>query len=223
MILSIANVLQTAELQALQAGLAKAKFADGRSTASGAAARAKSNQQVEGTDPALPEFQKTVIAALLRNEAFAGFALPLRLMPPMFNRYESGMTYGDHIDRPVMQGQIPVRTDLAMTLFLSDPKDYDGGELIISSDFGAQKIKLPAGSMVLYPASTLHRVDPVTRGARLAAVSWVQSMVRSAEQRQLLAELGQIRRWMEKQDPNARQGLQLQKVRGQLMRWWSEV
>lgn len=223
MILSIPDVLTPAELASLNQALEKAQFADGRATASGAAARAKSNRQVSPKDPALPTMQKTVLTALARNDAFNALALPLRMVPPLFSRYDPGMTYGDHVDRPVMQGPVPVRTDIALTLFLSDPKSYDGGELVISSDFGPQPVKLAAGGAVLYSACTVHRVEPVTRGTRLAAVAWVQSMVREPERRQLLVELGTVRKWVERQSPEAREGLQLQKIRAQLMRWWSEV
>jgi PKHD-type hydroxylase len=224
MILSIAGVLQPAELTRLDEGLAQAKFVDGRLTAHGAAARAKNNRQASPENPGLDALQRLVLGALQRSEAFNGFALPLRLMPPMFNRYEPGMSYGDHVDRAVMSGgPAPVRTDLALTLFLSEPDAYDGGELVVSSDFGPQRVKLARGSAVLYPASTLHRVEPVTRGVRLAAVTWVQSMVREHERRQLLAELGQIRRWVEQQSPDAAEGLRLQKIRAQLLRWWADV
>lgn len=223
MILSINEVLQPAEIAGLLDALARSKFVDGRATAGGAAARVKNNRQVGNDDPGLEPLQKTVLEALQRNEAFTGYALPLRLMPPLFNRYEPGMSYGDHVDRPVMQGRQPVRTDLAVTLFLSAPESYDGGELVVSSDFGAQRVKLPAGSAVLYPAGTLHRVEPVTRGVRMAAVTWVQSMVREHEQRQMLAELGQLRHWVEQKVPESLEGLRLQKIRAQLLRWWAEV
>jgi len=223
MILSIPDVLGAAELQQLESALAAVQFVDGKATASGSAARVKNNRQAVGNAPGLRGLQKGVVDALLKNEAFSQFALPLRIMPPLFNRYEPGMAYGDHIDRPVMQGNVPVRTDLAMTLFLSEPGSYDGGELVVGSDFGPQRVKLRRGSLVLYPASTIHRVEPVTRGVRLAAVSWIQSMVREHEQRQVLAELGQLKQWADSMAQDSPQGLQLQKVRGLLLRWWADV
>jgi len=133
-----------------------------------------------------------VLAALERNSLFVSASLPHRVYPPMFNRYEGGMTFGAHIDNavrllPGSGGKI--RTDLSATLFLSDPASYDGGELMIETAGGSQRIKLPAGDLLLYPASTLHRVTPVTRGTRLACFLWVQSMVRSEEQRSLLFDL----------------------------------
>ncbi|HUS23696.1 MAG TPA: Fe2+-dependent dioxygenase [Candidatus Binatia bacterium] len=221
MILTVHGVLPAADAERIEAALAQAAFVDGKATATGAAAAAKNNRQAAAT-PAVRALQKEVLDALGRSDTFGAFAMPLRMMPLLFNRYEPGMAYGDHIDRPVMHAREPVRTDLAMTLFLSDPAGYDGGELVISSDLGAQRVKLPRGSLVLYPASTIHRVEPVTRGVRVAAVTWIQSMVREPERRLLLAELTGIKRWADQQGGSA-QSLQLQKIRANLMRWWAEV
>jgi PKHD-type hydroxylase len=223
MIFTITEILQPAELAEIDSALAQARFVDGRSTASGEAARAKYNLQLDTKDPAYARVARVVMAALDRSEPFNRFALPLRTTPPRISRYEAGMTYGDHVDNPVMTGNPPVRADLALTIFLSDPQSYDGGELVIDSDFGAQKLKPPRGAMVLYPASTLHRVQPVTRGARLAAICWVQCMVRDYEKRRLLAELAQIRQWAAEQAPDSRQVLQIMKIHAQLLRFWAEL
>jgi PKHD-type hydroxylase len=221
MILTIDNVLTAGELNQLDAGLAATQFVDGRATAHGGAVRVKNNLQAQGGAARIPELQKLVLTALARNETFSSFALPRQVLPPMFNRYDSGMYYGDHIDQAVMPGMSPLRTDLAMTLFLSE--DYDGGELVIGSDYGPQRVKLPRGSLVLYPASTIHRVEPVTRGSRLAAVTWVQSFVPEHERRQMLAELAQLKTQVEQTAPNSTQSLQLQKIRANLLRWWVDV
>lgn len=223
MIVTIQNVLQPAELATLDALVAKVEFVDGRSTATGAAARAKNNQQAKTEGKEIEEIRRLVLAALVRNDGFNTFALPLRIMPPLVNRYQPGMTYGNHIDRPVMQGPFAVRTDLAMTLFLSAPESYDGGELVVSGDLGAQRVKLTRGALVLYPATTIHRVEPVTRGVRLAVVSWIQCMVREHEKRLMLAELGSVRRALAPEGKDTPEALQLQKIRANLLRMWADV
>jgi PKHD-type hydroxylase len=223
MIVTIHNVLQADELEKLAGLTAEVEFIDGRDTAKGAAARAKNNQQAKFGGKAIEEIRAIVLASLLRNDALNTFALPLRIMPPVLNRYEAGMAYADHIDRAVMQGPYPVRTDLAMTLFLSAPEQYDGGELAISSDTGAQRFKLPRGALVLYPATTIHRVEAVTRGVRIAAVSWIQSMVREHEKRIILAELGGVRRVLRPNNHDTPEALQVQKIRANLLRMWAEI
>ncbi len=223
MIVTIQNVLQAAELATLDALVAQVEFVDGRSTAHGAAARAKNNQQAKTEGKEIEEIRKLVLAAVLRNDGFSTFALPLRIMPPLVNRYEPGMAYGDHIDRPVMQGPFAVRTDLAMTLFLSAPESYEGGELVVSSEIGAQRVKLPRGSLVLYPATTIHRVEPVTRGVRTAVVTWIQSMVREHEKRLMLAEINSVRRALSPGGKDTPEALQLQKIRANLLRMWADV
>jgi PKHD-type hydroxylase len=217
----IDNVLTADELRQLDAGLAATQFVDGRATAHGGAVRVKRNLQAQSDTSRIPELQRLVLVALARNETFSNFALPLQVLPPMFNRYDSGMYYGDHIDQAVMPGMTPLRTDLAMTLFLSE--DYDGGELVIDSDHGPQRVKLPRGSLVLYPASTIHRVEPVTRGSRLAAITWVQSFVRQHERRQMLAELAQLKAAVEQTAADSTQSLQVQKIRANLLRWWVDL
>lgn len=223
MIFHLNNLLTKPELESLREVAGKVRFEDGKSTASGRAASVKKNEQGAAGDPNLKEVHRQVMGVLNRSEAFNNVALPLRIMPPLLSRYAPGMTYGDHIDRPVMLGPAAVRTDLAMTLFLSEPDSYEGGELVISSDAGAQRVKLAAGSVVLYPASTIHRVEPVQSGVRLVVVTWIQSMVRDPAQRLLLAELAQLRRRMEAAGMDAAELLRMQKVRGQLTRMWADV
>jgi len=144
----------------------------------------------------------------------------LRIVPPLFSRYENGMHYGEHTDNAVMTN---VRTDLALTVFLSPPGDYDGGELVMNADRDPRRVKLPAGSAIAYSAATLHRVEPVTRGERLAAVTWVQSMVRDAARRELLEDMGRVLRHLRAGVPNGHETLLLAKSHANLLRMWSDV
>ena len=169
--------------------MARAPWVDGRVTAGFQSAQAKDNLQIPEDDPASLEMGQTIVKALEQNELFITGALPLRVFPPLFNRYEPGMAFGAHVDNAVRQIRgtpLRIRTDLSATLFLSQPEEYDGGELMVEDTFGAHSVKLPAGDMILYPATSLHRVNPVTRGARLASFFWIQSMVRDDGERTLL-------------------------------------
>ena len=194
MLLHVPRVLTADELAALRETLAGVPWGDGRATSGAQSAQAKNNEQVAQGRPELPGLQQTVLAALGRHPLFFSAALPRRILPPMFNRY-SGETnaFGNHIDNavrfvPGSPGE-RVRTDISCTLFLAEPDEYDGGELVVEDTYGAQRVKLPAGDMVLYPGTSVHRVEPVTRGARLASFFWVESMVRSDEQRSLLHDM----------------------------------
>ena len=172
--------------------LASAQWASGRDTAGWQAASVKENGQLVESDPVARQLGDQVLAALERCKPFIAAALPLRVYPPMFNRYAGGQAFGAHVDTAIRQvpwAPARVRADLSATLFLSEPDSYEGGELIVEDETGARAAKLPAGSMVLYEAGTVHRVAPVTRGERLAAFTWVQSMVRDVGQRTLLLEL----------------------------------
>ncbi len=192
MLLHIPRVLTEAQVARARNLLEHAKWVDGRTTAGHLSARAKHNLQVAEGTPEARELGEVVLTALERTPLFMSAALPLRVFPPLFNRYEPGMTFGAHVDNAIRQvagSPLRVRTDLSATLFLSAPEDYDGGELVIDDTYGAHTAKLPAGDMILYPASSLHRVQPVTRGARLASIFWVQSMVRDDGERGLLFDL----------------------------------
>jgi PKHD-type hydroxylase len=189
MLLQIPEVLTPGELGTLRSELAHASFEDGAATAGFVARGVKRNLQVPQDSEAGRTCGAIVLAALRRSQMFYSAALPHRVHGPLFNRYDPGMTYGQHVDNAVMLGQPPVRTDLAATLFLSAPEDYSGGELVVHDTFGAHKVKLPAGSMILYAANSAHRVEPVAGGRRLAAVLWIQSMVRDQANRVSLFEL----------------------------------
>lgn len=194
MLLHLKNILSCEELEGARALLAAdAPWMDGRGSAGGQAVARKNNEQLAQDSEASRRLQAMVLAAVQRDPLFFSAALPRKIFNPLFNRYGGGSNhYGAHIDNAVLHSRNPaqwVRTDLSCTLFLSDPGDYEGGELVIQEPQGERRVKLPAGDLVLYPGTTLHQVTPVTRGARLASFFWVESMVRSGEQRQLLFEM----------------------------------
>ena len=193
MLIRIPGLLAPDTLNRLQAGLAEADWQDGSTTAGSQARQAKNNQQLPTTSPLAAKLQALVLGALEGHPLFFSAALPCKLFPPQFNRYASPANhYGDHVDnavRVVPGSSERVRTDLSATLFLADPASYDGGELVIEDTYGEQRVKLAAGDLVLYPGTSVHRVEPVTRGARLASFFWIESMVRSDEQRRLLFDL----------------------------------
>ena len=192
MLLHIPKVLTEAQVAHCRAIMETAKWVDRRETSGHLAARVKQNLQVDEATPEAREMGNVVVTALERTPLFMAAALPLKVFPPLFNRYEPGMAFGAHVDnaiRELTSSPQRVPTDLSATLFLSGPGEYDGGELVVDDTYGAHSVKLPAGDMILYPATSLHRVQPVTRGARLASIFWVQSMVRDDGERSLLFDL----------------------------------
>jgi len=194
MLLHIKQVLDRDELLAARAILARAPWGDGRVTAGVQSAMAKNNQQLDQQGEACKALQPIVLQALNRHMGFFSAALPKRVFPPLFNRYGGAANaFGNHVDNAVrfIPGTLGerVRTDISCTLFLAEPQDYDGGELVVEDTFGAHSVKLPAGDLVLYPGTSVHRVEPVTRGHRIASFFWVESMVRSDEQRRLLYDM----------------------------------
>jgi PKHD-type hydroxylase len=192
--LHIPGVLSAGVLAQISAGLAEAPWDNGRITAGPQSGVVKNNLQLPENTSETRALGDMVLAALDRSSLFWSAALPARVYPPLFNKYQGGMEFGSHVDNAIrkMPGSAArIRTDLSATVFLSDPKTYDGGELVMETGLGAQSIKLPAGDMVLYPATSLHHVRPVTRGARLASFFWVQSLVQDDGERALLFELDQ--------------------------------
>ncbi|MEM5339983.1 Fe2+-dependent dioxygenase [Paraburkholderia azotifigens] len=199
MIVSIPDVLSPAEAAAMRAELeASDAWVDGRATAGYQGAPVKRNQQIEQTSPIALEMGDRIVASLERHPLFISAALPNRVYPPLFNRYEGGMHFGSHVDgaiRLVPGSGVRVRTDISITLFLTPPDEYDGGELLIEDTFGVQEVKLPAGHAIVYPGTSLHQVRPVTRGARVSSFFWAQSLVRDDTQRAMLFDLdGAIQR-----------------------------
>jgi PKHD-type hydroxylase len=192
MLLRVPQVLNTQELADLQALMAKAEWTDGKVTAGTQSEKVKRNIQLPETSADAEAARQIVLKALGRNALFFSAVLPKKIYPPLFNQYREGMDFGAHIDNAVRTHAISgmhVRTDISATLFLADPDSYDGGELVIEDTYGHQRVKLPAGDMVLYPGTSLHHVTPVTRGARLACFFWVQSMIREDAQRTLLFDM----------------------------------
>ena len=224
MILCVADVLSGDELARIQQWVQTAEFVDGKLTAGWHARLVKHNQQVDRKSGVHRELTQTVMAALKRNELFQMAARPKVIRPPLFSRYEVGMSYGTHVDNAVMNAPSQsMRTDLSFTIFLNSPDSYEGGELVIENTRGEEAIKLEAGSMVIYPSSTLHRVETVTSGRRLVAVSWIQSQVRSPEQREILFDLDTTRRSLFKQQGKTAEFDQLTKSLANLMRMWVEI
>jgi len=194
MLIAIPAVFSKSEVSKLNAHLSQGEWLDGQSTAGEQARTVKRNQQLAEQSKLAQQLGDIVLDALAQQSLFMSAALPLKIFPPMFNRYQGGETYGHHVDnaiRFVPGTPTRVRSDLSATLFLSEPDDYEGGELLIQEQFGEQRIKLSAGDLILYPSSSLHQVTPVSRGQRLACVMWMQSMVRDNEQRHMLFDLDQ--------------------------------
>ena len=191
MLVHIPNILTAEEVAHCRRRLDQTDWVDGRATAGDQSAKVKHNLQVPEDSAAGRELGDIVLQALNRNPLFASAVLPLRIYPPMFNRYDVGMTFDTHIDNAIraLRGGGRLRTDVSSTLFLTAPEEYDGGELVVEDTYGAQSVKLPAGDMVIYPATSLHRVEPVTRGSRWASFFWTQSMVDDDRQRRLLFEM----------------------------------
>ncbi len=224
MLLQLHSVLERAELDTARRELARARFTDGRLSAGMAARRVKDNREADRAAPGIEALDNLVMGRLVQHPEYRAAALPLRVAAPFYARYTPGMRYGDHVDDPVMgQGEGLYRTDIAITIFLNDPQDYDGGELVVRTAFGEHTVKLPAGDAVLYPASSLHRVAEVTRGERLVAVTWVQSLVRDPQRRELLYELHQVREQMLRESPDAPATAKVNAVYVNLVRMWSEL
>jgi PKHD-type hydroxylase len=215
----IGEVLSAGDVKTIRTALGRAKFIDGRATAGFAARTVKNNTQAAGGDRSIETIRKLAAERILANEVFRLAVRPKALTPLMFARYEPGMNYGSHVDDALMQG---LRTDVSFTLFLSDPGSYDGGELVIESTSGEDAIKLAAGSLVAYPTTTLHRVNEVTRGQRLAAVGWARSFIRDAAQRELLFDLDTARRRIFAREGKTAEFDLISKSAANLMRMWVE-
>ncbi len=225
MFVKVPAVLEPSEARDLATRLAAegTPFEDGRATATGPAARAKQNLQLAPSAPHAAEMRELVLRGLARSERFRQAAMPRLVMPPVFNRYDVGMQYGAHVDAPTTRGAEPVRLDVSVTVFLSDPSSYEGGELVVETLTGGIGIKLAAGDAVVYAASTLHRVAPVRAGTRFAAITWARSIIRDPAQRELLCELELARASLEQRAPEARTELDLLgKTYTNLVRMWAD-
>lgn len=226
MMLHIPKILSRDQRSAMRAALDRADWQDGRVTAGSQAARVKNNEQLTEEHPLARELGETVLKALAQSALFTSAALPLKVFPPLFNCYRGGASFGAHIDTAVRLTRLPphrVRTDLSGTLFLADPEEYDGGELMVEDSYGAHAVKLPAGDLVLYPASSLHEVRPVTRGARVAAFFWVQSMIRDDGRRTQLYEMDRAIQQLASELPGHPSLVRLTGVYHNLLRSWAEL
>lgn len=225
MILAIPDVLTGDALAAARAKLEAANWIDGKATAGHQGARVKDNQQLALDDSAGREVGAQLIAALQQNPLFVSAALPLHILPPMFNRYSGGQTFGTHVDGSIrsMPDGRRIRTDLSCTFFFAEPDEYDGGELIVEDTYGTKSVKLPAGHLILYPSTSLHSVTPVTRGARLCSFFWLQSMIRDDARRALLFEMDIGIQRVAADSPGHAGVVQLTGVYHNLLRQWAET
>ena len=226
MLIQIPDVLTAEQAAQCRQILDAADWVDGRVTAGFQSARTKNNMQLPEDHPAAEQLRDLILASLERNSLFMAAALPSKVFPPLFNRYEGGQSFGNHVDNAIRQvsgTSHRIRTDLSATLFLAAPSDYEGGELIVEDTYGVHTVKLPIGHMILYPASSLHHVRPVTRGARLASFFWIQSMVRDDGQRTLLFDLDMGIQSVTQQMPDHPSTVQLTGVYHNLLRRWAEV
>jgi PKHD-type hydroxylase len=226
MLLHIPQVLNAEQVRHARGLLDAADWVDGRVTAGPQSARVKCNSQLPEEHPVSQELGDVVLAALQRNALFVSAALPLKVFPPLFNRYEGGQAFGTHVDNAIRQLRgTPhrIRTDLSATLFLSEPDEYDGGELHVEDTYGVHAVKLPAGDMVLYPSSSLHHVRPVTRGARVASFFWVQSMIRTDGERTLLFDLDRAIQQLNRGAAVDSVSLQLTGIYHNLLRCWADL
>lgn len=226
MMLKIPDLLTAEQVRQCRQALQQAEWSDGRATAGHQAAKAKNNLQLPLNSPVGEQIGQLILDTLGRNPLFMAGALPLKVLPPRFNRYEGGGNYGNHIDSAILS--VPgtahrVRTDISATLFFSEPDEYDGGELLVEDSYGTHSVKLPAGHLVLYPGTSLHRVTPVTRGTRYASFFWVQSLVADDGQRTLLLELDRAIQGLTPTNAEHPALPQLTGVYHNLLRRWSQT
>jgi PKHD-type hydroxylase len=225
-LIQVPEVLTREQVKRFREALDATEWVDGKITAGYQSGRVKDNAQLSESNPVAADLGRQIVDALNRSPVFVSAALPKKIFPPLFNRYQGGQSFGNHIDNSVRR--VPatgeyVRTDLSVTLFLSDPDEYDGGELVIEDTYGTQSVKLPAGDAVLYPSTSLHHVRPVTRGARVSSFFWLQSMVRSDAQRSLLLTLDVAIQRLATDVPDHPSAVDLTGVYHNLLRQWVEL
>ena len=226
MLTTVPDVLTPRQVAEARADLARAEWIDGRVTAGHQSSRVKDNLQLSEDNPVARALGDMIVSALQRNPLFISAALPLRIFPPLFNQYAGGHSFGNHVDNAIRQvagTSFRIRTDLSATLFLSQPDEYDGGELVVEDTYGVHTVKLPAGHMVLYPSTSLHNVRPVTSGARIASFFWIQSLIRDDAERTLLFDLDTAIQRITAEAPDHPAAVQLTGVYHNLVRRWAEV
>jgi len=226
MLLTIPGLLTPEQVARFRSVLDRAQWVDGNETSGHQSAKAKHNEQIAEKDPVARGLGEEILVALAASPLFMSAAVPKQVFPPLFNRYGPGMAFGTHVDNAIRTHGptgVRIRTDLSATLFLAEPEEYDGGELLVEDMYGVQRVKLPAGSMVLYPSSSLHRVEPITRGARVASFFWIQSLVREDAQRTLLFDLDMAIVRLTQERPGDASLVALTGVYHNLLRRWAEV
>jgi PKHD-type hydroxylase len=230
MLISVPDVLTAEQVAQARQILDHAEWVDGKVTAGHQSSKAKNNMQLPEGSPAAQQLGDMILGALSRNPLFLSAALPLRVFPPLFNRYSGGQSFGTHVDNAIRQvtgTPHRIRTDLSATLFFAAPEEYDGGELCVEDAYGVKSVKLPAGHMIMYPSTSLHHVTPVTRGARVSSFFWIQSMIRDDAQRSLLFDLDLAIQRLGRDLPNepvaSQTSVQLTGVYHNLLRQWAEV
>ena len=224
MMVHIPKVLTPEQVARCREVMEKAAWVDGNVTSGHQAAKAKNNLQLPEGSPEARELGTMVLEALARSNLFMSAVLPKQVFPPLFNRYDGGMTFGNHVDNAVRSGSgVRIRTDVSSTLFISAPEDYDGGELIVDDTYGAHSVKLPAGDMIVYPATSLHHVTPITRGSRIASFFWTQSMIRDESKRSLLFDMDLAIIKLTRDHPQHPSVVELTAVYHNLLRQWAEV
>ena len=223
MLIVLENVLTSEEIIAVRQAVDRAQYVPGAVSAGEGSKMRKHNLQISEQDSCLAGLQKTIIGALARHQVFQFLAVPKHIMPPMFNRYDVGMHYQDHVDFSLVGSPgNKIRTDLSMTLFLSGTDEYDGGELVVESVDGEQNIKLNKNQAIIYPSGQLHRANPVTRGTRLAAITTIQSFIRDENKRELLADVMKLARAVQDRVPQSDEARLANKIHANLLRLWAE-
>ncbi len=224
MMVHIPNVLNPEQVARCRAVMEKAGWVDGRATAGHQSVQVKNNLQLPEGSSEARELGAMVLEALARNNLFTSAVLPKEIYPPLFNRYDAGMTFGSHVDNAI-RGRLGMRlrTDVSSTLFISGPDDYDGGELVVEDTYGTHSVKLPAGDMIVYPATSLHHVTPITRGSRIASFFWTQSMIRDESKRSLLFDMDMAIIKLGRDHPQHPSVVELTSVYHNLLRQWAEV
>lgn len=223
MLVRIPSVLGQHAITQVQQIIAAEKFVDGRLSAGHSARKVKNNEEIDVRSQVLAQLNNLVMGSLVQHPVYRAAVLPLKVAAPYYARYQTGMSYGDHIDDPIMQAEAPYRSDVSITVFLNDPADYDGGELVVRTTFGDKEVKLPAGDAVAYPSSSIHHVNEVTRGTRLVAVTWIQSMVRDPLKREILYDLYQARESMLTNSPGDEITKKVDHSYVNLVRMWSDI
>lgn len=226
MLISVPDVLTKSEVREFRQILDRTEWIDGKTTAGFQSARVKDNAQLPEAHPVARELGDRILGAVEQNPLFVAAALPYKIFPPLFNRYAGGQSFGDHIDNAIRRvggTKVYVRTDLSVTLFLCEPEEYEGGELVIRDTYGDHRVKLPAGHLVLYPSRSLHHVEPVTRGARVCSFFWLQSFIRDDSQRALMLDLDLAIQRLAGDVPEHKSVVDLTGVYHNLLRTWSEA